>query len=89
MRFPVMLEKETKKLYTVSFFLIFLAVFSAGDSFEEAKNNTEEAAELQQEEYIDSGETIPKPRDMEKVVKENAFDKQVVGFVYVYCPPIR
>ena len=81
MKYPVLIEVGNEETAYGVVFPDLPGCFSAGDTFEEALDNAKEAAELWLEEQIDSGEPIPKPRDMEKVVKENEFDKWVIGFV--------
>lgn len=63
MRFLVILEIGNEETVYGVVFAGLPGCFSAWDLFEEAKNNTKEAAELWQEEQIDFGETKPKPRD--------------------------
>ena len=60
MKFPVVIHKEDDSDYGV-IFPDLAGCYSAGETFEEALNMAQEAAELHLEGYLEEGIDIPEP----------------------------
>lgn len=57
--------------------------FSAGDTFEQALENAQEAIELHIEALLDSGEPLPMPRPLDAHVRNKDYTRMVWAFVDV------
>jgi predicted RNase H-like HicB family nuclease/predicted DNA-binding protein len=57
--------------------------FSAGDTFEQALDNAQEAIELHIEALLDSGEPLPMPRPLDAHVRNKDYARMVWAFVDV------
>ncbi len=82
MKFPVVIHKEDDSDYGV-IFPDLAGCYSAGETFEEALNMAQEAAELHLEGYLEEGIDIPEPAAVDTYIANKLYRGGVWAFVDV------
>jgi predicted RNase H-like HicB family nuclease len=86
MRYPVVIHHDQGSAFGVTVPDI-PGCFSAGDTFEEALDNTLEAIELHLEGLADMGELVPKPSTVDDHKDNPDYAGGTWGFVYINVIP--